>query len=162
MVQDLVKSRVYFSLICDLRTWSWFVGSTCWCHWKAVFFDCGSSCPSKQFFFQNRKYTSWVPVSILHKSIAGRYRPVRVADGPIMARCIFIKNASRGGPKIYKKYTPIFIISYTLIFGLLSVLRFHDNLYRFFLLRNVSLHVAHMIEEYFLGFKNTYKYLIGK
>ena len=34
------------------------------------------------------------PVSILHKSIAGRYRPVRVADGPITARCRFIKNAS--------------------------------------------------------------------
>ena len=33
------------------------------------------------------------PVSILHKSIAGRYRPVRVADGPITARCRFIKNA---------------------------------------------------------------------
>ena len=29
-----------------------------------------------------RKY----PVSILYKSIAGRYRPVRVADGPITAR----------------------------------------------------------------------------
>ena len=38
----------------------------------------------------NNKY----PVSILHKSIAGRYRPVRVADGPITARCRFIKNAS--------------------------------------------------------------------
>ena len=37
----------------------------------------------------NNKY----PVSILHKSIAGRYRPVRVADGPITARCRFIKNA---------------------------------------------------------------------
>ena len=34
------------------------------------------------------------PVSILHKSIAGRYRPVRVADGPITARCRFMKNAS--------------------------------------------------------------------
>ena len=34
------------------------------------------------------------PVSILHKSIAGRNRPVRVADGPITARCRFIKNAS--------------------------------------------------------------------
>ena len=34
------------------------------------------------------------PVSILHKSIAGRYRPVRVADGPITTRCRFIKNAS--------------------------------------------------------------------
>ena len=35
-----------------------------------------------------------IPVSILHKSIAGRYRPVRVADGPITARYRFIKNAS--------------------------------------------------------------------
>ena len=34
------------------------------------------------------------PVSILHISIAGRYRPVRVADGPIKARCRFIKNTS--------------------------------------------------------------------
>ena len=31
-------------------------------------------------------------VSILYKSIAGRYRPVRVADGPITARYRFIKN----------------------------------------------------------------------
>ena len=35
-----------------------------------------------------------VPVSILHKSIAGRYRPIMVADGPITARCRFKKNAS--------------------------------------------------------------------
>ena len=34
------------------------------------------------------------PVSILYKSIAGRYRPVRLADGPITARYIFIKDAS--------------------------------------------------------------------
>ena len=34
------------------------------------------------------------PGSILHKSIAGRYRPVRVADGPITARYRFIKNTS--------------------------------------------------------------------
>ena len=34
------------------------------------------------------------PVSILYKSTAGRYRPVRVADGPIAARYRFIKNAS--------------------------------------------------------------------
>ena len=31
--------------------------------------------------------TYMYPASILHKSIAGRYRPVRVADGPITARC---------------------------------------------------------------------------
>ena len=33
------------------------------------------------------------PASILCKSIAGRYRPVRVADGPITARYRFTKNA---------------------------------------------------------------------
>ena len=35
-----------------------------------------------------------LPVSILYKSIAGRYRPVRVADGPITARFRFIMNTS--------------------------------------------------------------------
>ena len=35
-----------------------------------------------------------IPVSILYKSTAGRYRPVRVADRPITARCRFIKNVS--------------------------------------------------------------------
>ena len=34
------------------------------------------------------------PVTILYKSIAGHYRPVRVADRLIMARYRFIKNAS--------------------------------------------------------------------
>ena len=29
------------------------------------------------------------PVSILRKSISGRRRPVRVADGPMTARCRF-------------------------------------------------------------------------
>ena len=43
------------------------------------------------------------PASILYKSIAGRYRPVRVADGPITARYRFIKNASNGPLKIYKE-----------------------------------------------------------
>ena len=33
-------------------------------------------------------------VSILHKSIVGRYRPVRVAVAPITASYRFIKNAS--------------------------------------------------------------------
>ena len=39
-----------------------------------------------------------IPVSILYKSIAGRYRPVRVADGPITARYRFRKNASWDSP----------------------------------------------------------------
>ena len=37
------------------------------------------------------------PASILYKSISGRYRPVRVADGPITARYRFIKNAYWAG-----------------------------------------------------------------
>ena len=43
-----------------------------------------------------RKDVHKYPVSILYKSIAGRYRPVRVADGPITVRYRFIKNASWG------------------------------------------------------------------
>ena len=35
-----------------------------------------------------------IPVSILYKSVVGYYRPVRVSDGPITARCRFINNAS--------------------------------------------------------------------
>ena len=35
-----------------------------------------------------------IPVSIQHKSIAGRYRLVRVADGPITTCCRFIKKDS--------------------------------------------------------------------
>ena len=42
----------------------------------------------------SHKRESVFPVSLLHKSIADRYRPVRVADGPITARYRFIKNAS--------------------------------------------------------------------
>ena len=36
-----------------------------------------------------RKISSAFPVSILRKSISGRHRPVRVADGPMTARCRF-------------------------------------------------------------------------
>ena len=39
---------------------------------------------------RNKKKT----VSILHNSIVGRYRPVRVADGTITARYRSIKNAA--------------------------------------------------------------------
>ena len=43
----------------------------------------------------NPRTQSVFPVSIFfYKSIAGRYRPVRVAYGPITARYIFIKNAN--------------------------------------------------------------------
>ena len=43
-----------------------------------------------------------IPISILYKSIAGRYRPVRVADGPITARYRFIRNASGDLPELFK------------------------------------------------------------
>ena len=38
------------------------------------------------------------PVSILHKSVAGRYRSITYPDGSITARYRFIKNASWGMP----------------------------------------------------------------
>ena len=43
---------------------------------------------------QRRPISANSPVSILHKSIAGRYRPVSYPDGPITVRYRFIKNAS--------------------------------------------------------------------
>ena len=47
--------------------------------------------------FKTRVCTSCVyPVSILYKSVAGRYRPVSYPDGPITVRYRFIKNASWG------------------------------------------------------------------
>ena len=53
-----------------------------------------------EFYHNYQRRTSYwpddVPVNILCKSIAGRYRPVRVADGPITARYRFIKNVSWG------------------------------------------------------------------
>ena len=50
-------------------------------------------------------FVACIPVCILYKSIAGRYRPVRAADGPITACCRFIKNASWDSTIIiYKKY----------------------------------------------------------
>ena len=57
------------------------------------------------------------PVSILHKSIVGRSRPVRVADGPRTARCRFVKNASWVPTSavsaliIYLPWDPLFIYS---------------------------------------------------
>ena len=44
-------------------------------------------------FLRNYRLKSF-PVSILRKSISGRHRPVRVADGPMTARCRFTSNAS--------------------------------------------------------------------
>ena len=44
--------------------------------------------------YQVRKGPLWnIPTSILYWSTAGRYRPVSYTDGPITARCRFIKNA---------------------------------------------------------------------
>ena len=58
--------------------------------WKGVYYKRTEFSPRRIKFFTLRV----TPDSILHKSTAGRYRPVRVADGPITARCRFIKNAS--------------------------------------------------------------------
>ena len=50
---------------------------------------------------------SGFPVSILYKSMAGRYRPVRVADGPITARYRFIKNASWENSVVRSEVVPL-------------------------------------------------------
>ena len=42
------------------------------------------------FLFNSQIFVNAHPVSILYKSVAGRYRPVRVADGPITVRYRFI------------------------------------------------------------------------
>ena len=42
------------------------------------------------------KSSSTFPASSLYKSTAGRYRPVRVADGSVTARCRFMYNAYFG------------------------------------------------------------------
>ena len=49
---------------------------------------------SRRVFLLQLLFVYSFPVSILYKSIAGRYRHVRVADGPITALYRFIKNAS--------------------------------------------------------------------
>ena len=48
----------------------------------------------RHVFTWRGSYSVKRPVSILYKSIAGRYRPIKLADGPIMALYRFIKNAS--------------------------------------------------------------------
>ena len=50
----------------------------------------------KIFFFilhENIYCGQYYPASILYKSTVGRYLPVSYPDGPITARCTFIKNA---------------------------------------------------------------------
>ena len=97
----------------------------------------GSSYPTaglKQWFGrQVRKLFAFraYPASILNKYIAGRYRPVSYPDGPITARCRFIKNAywvinrimffflsffSSSTEYIHLKVAPIFFISYVRCF----------------------------------------------
>ena len=49
--------------------------------------------PTCMFIFWNRIRLIANPDSILYKSTADRYRPVSYPDGPISARCRFIKNA---------------------------------------------------------------------
>ena len=60
---------------------------------------------SLKFYCTQERSQPWCacPANILHKSIAGRYRPVSYPDGPITARCRFIKNASWVLPMARKK-----------------------------------------------------------
>ena len=58
---------------------------------------CCNDVPATLYVCWDAPYITYQPVhfpaSILYKSIAGRYPPVRVADGPRTARYRFIKNA---------------------------------------------------------------------
>ena len=65
-------------------------------HQQILLFTTGAHACSP---FDRGLHSTRFPVNILHKSIAGRYRPVRVADGPITARCRFLKNANWVGSK---------------------------------------------------------------
>ena len=46
----------------------------------------------EQVHFTTHRYAlnSYIPASILYKSTAGRYQPIRVADGPITTRYRFM------------------------------------------------------------------------
>ena len=56
--------------------------------------DCKDSDQTGHFVGFAIRWLYWYfPVSILYKSIAGRYRPVSYPDGPITVRYWFIKNA---------------------------------------------------------------------
>ena len=61
--------------------------------WNTYNHKCCKEKESKGLSDEVRTQATNSPVSILNKSKAGCYRPVRVADGPITARYIFIKNA---------------------------------------------------------------------
>ena len=81
------------------------------------------------------------PVSILYKFIAGQYRPVRVADGPITARCRFIYRAIRavGVAETIKGAYPLSIL-YKSIAGRYRPVRVADGPItpRYRLIKNVS------------------------
>ena len=79
-------------------------------------------------------------VSILHKSTAHRYRPVRVADGPITARCRFINNAS-SGTGIFR--FQVFLNNYSCIQAIPYVFEFYGpvSTVKHVLSRSVNIHV---------------------
>ena len=53
------------------------------------------------------------PISILYKPIAGRYRPVRVADRPITTHYKFIKNAIWADPNSKRGYLRENLLTWT-------------------------------------------------
>ena len=67
-------------------------------------------CPRRGNIVFRFSVRAYVPGSILYKSTSGRYRPVRVADGPITARYRLIKNASWGG------YVRMYVLLYECVY----------------------------------------------
>ena len=85
--QIICENKIPLQAVRGVKMLHWFHYSS----WKDFL------CILFALFFQRSPIVElFVPVSILHKSIAGCYRPVRVADGPITACCRFINNASWG------------------------------------------------------------------
>ena len=67
-----------------------------WRGWIVIFPEIGTIIPwnNTRSLEAEKNRPSILVLLVLHKSIAGRYRPISYPDGPISARCRFICNAS--------------------------------------------------------------------
>ena len=72
--------KLYWLMMLD--AWIWRERES----WPLVIVVDGVRCDSTGMSTNSCTIRYIMPVSILYKFIAGRYRPVRVADGPITAR----------------------------------------------------------------------------
>ena len=101
----LIISDSLFPIIYKVKPWKWWISSV-WVT-RIILAGLHSAAGSKSYCrARGRKFEAQfghitfvvidqeiiskvIPVSILRKSISGRHQPVRVADGPMTARCRF-------------------------------------------------------------------------